>query len=205
MIHNESIVKERSRCEYCHHPLKWYELIPILSYIIQGGECHYCHKKIRPMHIICEIIGGIICLLSYYHYPILEMMIMDIICFILLMIAVIDYYTYDIYIPILIILLFFVIIYAYIISRPIQSIIISLSYCIPLYIIYMVYRDSLGLGDIQLLSIIGLIHSFYEYYLILTIACIIASLHIFIYRKKGIKKIPFVPYIVIATYLIMLF
>ena len=37
-----SIVKPASHCEKCKHVLKWYELIPILSYIIQRGKCTQC-------------------------------------------------------------------------------------------------------------------------------------------------------------------
>ena len=43
---NESIIKPGSHCEYCQHPLKWYDLIPLFSYIISLGKCRYCHKKI---------------------------------------------------------------------------------------------------------------------------------------------------------------
>ena len=34
---NESIVVPRSHCSKCNHILSWYELIPIVSYIIQKG------------------------------------------------------------------------------------------------------------------------------------------------------------------------
>ena len=35
----ESIVSPSSHCHHCKHKLKWYELIPIISYIIQKGKC----------------------------------------------------------------------------------------------------------------------------------------------------------------------
>lgn len=38
--------KGRSTCNYCGHPLRWYELIPIFSYLFQKGHCRYCHKKL---------------------------------------------------------------------------------------------------------------------------------------------------------------
>ena len=34
-IKKESIIKPRSHCDMCNHPLKWYELVPVFSYIIQ--------------------------------------------------------------------------------------------------------------------------------------------------------------------------
>ena len=40
-----SIISPPSHCENCNHKLNWYELIPILSYIIQGGKCRECKKN----------------------------------------------------------------------------------------------------------------------------------------------------------------
>ena len=34
---NKSIIKPASHCDFCKKKLKWYELIPVVSYIIQGG------------------------------------------------------------------------------------------------------------------------------------------------------------------------
>ena len=39
LAHNESIVYPSSHCTYCKHKLGASELIPILSYLIQGGKC----------------------------------------------------------------------------------------------------------------------------------------------------------------------
>ena len=41
----ESIIKPGSHCTNCYHLLKWYELIPLVSYIIQRGKCRKCYKK----------------------------------------------------------------------------------------------------------------------------------------------------------------
>lgn len=53
----KSIVKPRSHCEHCNHTLKWYELIPIFSYLFLRGKCRECHKKIPIYEFICEISG----------------------------------------------------------------------------------------------------------------------------------------------------
>lgn len=36
----------RSECMHCKHILSWYELIPVLSYILQRGKCRICKKNI---------------------------------------------------------------------------------------------------------------------------------------------------------------
>ena len=39
---NMSIVKPGSFCPKCKHELKWYELIPVFSFLIQCGKCRKC-------------------------------------------------------------------------------------------------------------------------------------------------------------------
>ena len=51
--------KGRSRCDSCGHVLKWYELIPIISYILQKGKCKECKAKIDKLHFVSELLMGI--------------------------------------------------------------------------------------------------------------------------------------------------
>ena len=55
---NKSIIKPRSHCENCNHQLSWYELIPVLSYIIQKGKCRCCNQKISIIYPLIEILCG---------------------------------------------------------------------------------------------------------------------------------------------------
>ena len=65
---NESIVVPRSHCSKCNHTLSWYELIPIVSYIIQRGKCKNCHTKLSISYMLIEILSGTLFALSYYLY-----------------------------------------------------------------------------------------------------------------------------------------
>lgn len=38
----ESLVKNRSHCEECGYQLKWYDLVPVFSYIFLRGKCRKC-------------------------------------------------------------------------------------------------------------------------------------------------------------------
>lgn len=58
--------KGRSRCDSCGKELKWYDLIPILSYVLLLGKCRYCKTKISPSHFFSEIMGGIIGWTMYF-------------------------------------------------------------------------------------------------------------------------------------------
>ena len=56
---NIDIVKKHSYCPNCNNKLGFFELIPVLSYILLGGKCKHCGKKIRPRYLILELLGGI--------------------------------------------------------------------------------------------------------------------------------------------------
>jgi len=55
-----------SQCENCGKKLKWYELIPVISYIFQKGICGKCKKKISLYHPVSELFLGISFALLYY-------------------------------------------------------------------------------------------------------------------------------------------
>ena len=61
-----SIIKPGSHCDNCKHELKWYELIPVLSYIIQKGKCRSCGAKIPFLTVIIELITAASFMLAYY-------------------------------------------------------------------------------------------------------------------------------------------
>lgn len=45
----------RSQCLACGRPLAWYELIPLASFIIQGGKCHVCGARISWQYPLVEL------------------------------------------------------------------------------------------------------------------------------------------------------
>lgn len=63
-----SIVKGRSICMTCNRNLRWYELIPVLSFLIQSGKCRRCASKISHQYPLVELITGIIFVLISYKF-----------------------------------------------------------------------------------------------------------------------------------------
>lgn len=45
----------RSQCLACGRPLRWYELLPLASFIIQGGRCHTCGARISWQYPLVEL------------------------------------------------------------------------------------------------------------------------------------------------------
>ena len=54
------IIGGRSRCPHCKKQLRWYELIPILSFLFQKGECRHCEHKLSWQYPIVEILSALI-------------------------------------------------------------------------------------------------------------------------------------------------
>ncbi|WP_432737759.1 prepilin peptidase [Maridesulfovibrio sp. FT414] len=54
-IHGQTLTNpRRSTCPQCGHTIRWYENIPLLSYIVLGGKCSACRQKISPLYPIVE-------------------------------------------------------------------------------------------------------------------------------------------------------
>ena len=60
LSNGRSIVSPSSHCENCNSKLKWYELIPIVSYLIQGGKCRNCKSKLPISYFLIEVCTGVL-------------------------------------------------------------------------------------------------------------------------------------------------
>lgn len=64
----ESIVLPPSHCNKCEEKLKWYDNIPLLSYLILRGKCRYCGEKISPQYPLVELFTGLIFAGLFYKF-----------------------------------------------------------------------------------------------------------------------------------------
>jgi len=65
-----SILRGRSMCIYCHHLLKWYDLIPVISWLSLRGKCRYCHKPIHWQYPLVELSTALLFVGSYIFWPV---------------------------------------------------------------------------------------------------------------------------------------
>ena len=65
---NNSIVKPLSQCPHCHHPIRFYDNIPIISYIILRGKCRDCSGKISWRYPLVELITAVLALLLFMKF-----------------------------------------------------------------------------------------------------------------------------------------
>lgn len=64
----ESLTKKNSHCPKCGHMLKWYENIPLLSYIIQRGRCRGCKELISIQYPIIEMLSVCVFVIAYIRF-----------------------------------------------------------------------------------------------------------------------------------------
>ena len=67
---NDSVVTKRSFCRSCRNKIKWYDNIPLLSFIFLKGKCRSCNNKISSQYFLVELISAISFLFIYFIYGI---------------------------------------------------------------------------------------------------------------------------------------
>ncbi len=65
---DRSIVSPPSSCPSCNNRIRFYDNIPILSWLVLGGKCRNCSAKISPRYIIIEFITGMIFVALFWYY-----------------------------------------------------------------------------------------------------------------------------------------
>ena len=53
-----NLMVPRSRCQKCGHQIRWYENIPIVSYLFLGGKCSACKTRISLRYPLVELVTG---------------------------------------------------------------------------------------------------------------------------------------------------
>jgi leader peptidase (prepilin peptidase)/N-methyltransferase len=55
----ESIVRPRSRCPRCQAPIRWFDNVPVVSYVVLGGRCRACRARISRRYPIVELLTAV--------------------------------------------------------------------------------------------------------------------------------------------------
>lgn len=204
-----------SFCNECKKPLKWYMNIPIISYIVLGGKCAYCHKPINFIYPFVEIACATLFLCNYIMFGFSMNFFISTIIICALMVTVVSDFLYFYIsdrvlmlsgIGIIITLLCFEnldVVFKHIVS---SAIVFILMYLIKLLGNAIFKKESLGDGDIKLMGIVGLALGLMNSAISLFIASItglVFSLIISRKNKEGI--IPFGPFLLIGALITLYF
>jgi len=62
----ESLLYPASHCPICQTPIKWYDNIPVISYLLLRGRCRKCSSPISLRYPLIEVLTGLLFLLTFY-------------------------------------------------------------------------------------------------------------------------------------------
>ena len=93
----ENIVTTRSHCMNCGYQLRWYDLVPLFSYLALGGRCRKCKAHISVQYPVIEALNGVLYLLVFWKYGMsVDSLVYCLLFSALLALSVIDFRTYEI-------------------------------------------------------------------------------------------------------------
>mgnify|MGYP001423312765 CR=1 FL=1 len=63
-----TVVKGRSFCPRCKKTLKWYDMFPVVSWLVLRGRCRFCGQPISPRYPVIEAANGLLWLLAWQSF-----------------------------------------------------------------------------------------------------------------------------------------
>lgn len=213
----ENWVSDRSRCPRCGHQLTAIELIPILSYIIQGGKCRECKMHIKPIYLLSEIVAGLLFVFPvwFYGFEGFETGHIFVAWAFLSMLIIIT--VSDIYYQLILdkVLLFWgaIIVFLYVLYPQLDLMSALVSAVVGFLTLYVIgllgqllfKKEALGGGDIKLYAVVGFVLGIAPTFLSIFIASVIALSYILLFMKDKAKVIGFGPFIAMASYICLFY
>jgi len=210
----ESIIKPGSHCPRCNHFLKWYENIPIISYLFLRGKCSSCGSRIPLSYLVVEIITGSLFAVSYHSFGLSLELLIGLIFISSLIIVIISDIEYMIILDEVLIVSTLIIALSYIVFLGLEEaayhIYSGIGAFLVMYSIKILgdkafKKESLGGGDIKLMFLFGMVlglpMSICTIFLATFIAFPIALIILFSNREN---VIPFGPFLSMAAILIFI-
>ena len=174
-------LKLRSRCDHCGEQLKFKNLIPILSFLMQKGESTCCNKKLSYKYLISEIgLASFFMVCLYFD----NLTTVGLLFPALLLVALIDEKFKEIPLVLNIYVLLWISLNSNIGENLMASALVGL-FLLSLYCGYLFLRktEGIGLGDVILLTSISLYYGLPEIFYLITISACLLLLKIIISQK----------------------
>ena len=206
----QAIVKLPSHCMSCGRQLKWYELIPVFSFLIQGGKCRNCKTRLSVQYPIIELLNGLLYLIIFTIYGLtIETAIYSLLSSVLIVISVIDWRAFEIPIGCNIFILCLGLV------RIITDLPHWITYVIGFFaistVLYLINIFSkgraIGGGDVKLMAAAGLVIGWQNIILALILGSVTGSvIHIIRMKVSGENnRLAFGPYLAVGILISALF
>ncbi len=212
---DENIAWPGSHCTSCGHDLKWYDNIPLFSYLFLKGKCRYCGDKISIQYPVVEATNAIvyvILFLSFYSGSKLDFVFYAMISSILIAIAFIDLKEQVIPDSLVITVLVLSIIQKSLVHFyekvpfPLMDSLLGLFIAGGIFLLIVFFsRGGMGGGDVTLIAALGFILGVKLVFLNIFLSFILgAVISIFLLATKIKTRkdpIPFGPFIILGFFI----
>lgn len=210
------MITPRSFCPHCKTTLRWYDLIPILSYLFLKGKCRSCGAKISVRYPIIELICGGGFVFLFMMGGLTMSFVGDLAFFVLLiMVAIIDWE--HLVIPDGIIIVGLVLGTAMNLFVSINATVTALGSAMLAGAMMFVIRwvgnavfkkETMGMGDVKLSALIGLFTGIENFLIALWAAAVIGCLywivrHVLLGEPKD-TKLPFGSFLSLASFVVLI-
>ncbi len=213
---NISIIFPSSHCPKCGVKIRWYDNIPLISYLILRGRCRNCGAKISIQYPIVELASGLFAVFSYLRWNAsIDALVYYFFFSALLVVSLIDLKFFIL--PDIITIPGIVIGLGSSFFRsdidPMNSFIgAGVGFLIPflIYIYYVKIRkiEGLGFGDVKLLTLIGSVTGIYGVMSALFLGSVFGLLFALpsIVKNKNVQfAIPFGPFLSLGCFVGVVF
>ena len=206
-----------SSCPICKEKIKWYDNVPVLSYIALGGKCRVCKTKISIQYPLVELLAGFLFLLVYvkFGYSILTIKYFIFVS-ILISVSIIDIKSYFVPDSLTFSLILLGMISAFFSNINLELAFIGAGTYAFFFIIiygygeYIFKKEAMGFGDIKLAAGIGSFlgySNFLNLYIFITITFLLGAIISLTLMRLKIKErtsqIAFAPYLAISGFIMM--
>ncbi len=213
---NISVIKGRSHCPACKKQIRWYDNIPLISFLVLKAQCRDCSAKINLKYFIVELISALSFILIFFLFGFsVTTLLFFILSISFIIIFFIDLKHFiipnELTYPLMVIGLvksFDPNLNTNLFPNFIDSLIGGLFGYLIIWLIIFIYKklrnkEGMGLGDAKLLSAIGFWFGWVSIPFIIFFSSAIALLSVIpdlIKNKKKLSsQIPFGPYIIIGN------
>ena len=186
----QNIVTIRSHCMSCGYELKWYDLVPLFSYLALGGKCRKCKERISVQYPLIEVLNGALYVIVFAKWGLsVDSLLYCLLFSALIAISVIDFRTYEIPLGIngcILLLGVLQVVFHFALWK--DYLIGFLAVSLPLYLLFQITKGrGIGGGDVKLMATCGLLIGWKLILLAFILGCILGSV-IHIIRMKVSKQ-----------------
>lgn len=202
----EEFVKTSSHCMTCGHELRWFELIPVASWLAQGGRCRSCGTKLSVQYPIVEAVNGAMWLVTgiLFRGDWLTVALYCVLFSMLLTLSVIDWRTYTIPNGINLVILILGILRVIADRNGLTGYLIGMVSAGGLFLLLHILTrgQGLGMGDVKLVGAAGLLLGFPKMLLAIVVGSVSGALIHSVRMKRGADhKLAFGPYLAAGIWL----